>query len=432
MNDELDDELDIDDSSFDDFEQNNRTLGDIWRETPLLKVGAVVAAVVVVLGGVIFLGAPEDTPDPSVVPSGSTVNAPPGTEEVSPVYMQAVEEESERRVEQAYREGGSALPTPIDPPVGRLSVPEEEAQQEDPLQRWRRLQEERLQRELQQARVTDAREGPGGFSESGGGANPEAVKALAETMSKQMQMVLETKADAPGMESMEVTSPKYLEELRIAREAALDEEEEDRKGGGSGSGSKDTEEVVIFPAGEIAYAQLLTEANSDVPGPVLAQIASGPLAGSRVLGSFEVQKELLTLTFDTIVIDGKSQSINAIALDPGTTLPGMATEVDHRYLQRVVLPMAAAFVEGAADAISDAGLTTVSVEGSTVVEDKEEKSTREEVASGISEAGKELGDIFDDMANEIEVLVKIDSGTPLGILFLDPVTEPLEVGEAEN
>ena len=152
-------------------------------------------------------------------------------------------------------------------------------------------------------------------------------------------------------------------------------------------------------------------------------VASGPLQGSRLLGSFGVQDEMLSLNFNTLVYKGQSIGINAVAIDPKTTLPALATDVDHRYLKRVILPAAAAFVEGAASAISQSGLTTITVEGSTVAEDSANPGQKEEIASGIEEAGKKLGEIIDDAAENTKVLVRIEKGTPLGILFLQPVTQ---------
>lgn len=46
----------------------------------------------------------------------------------------------------------SSIPIPVDPPVGRIAMAEGDGG-EDPLQRWRRLQSERLQRELEKSDV---------------------------------------------------------------------------------------------------------------------------------------------------------------------------------------------------------------------------------------------------------------------------------------
>src|SRR5688572_19523946 len=151
MADDMNDEgLDLDEASFDDFEKKKGggTLGDLWRDNAMVKVGVVVAAAAAIFGTIILFGGKATPVDPSYVSSGSDITAPPGTEEATPAYIEAVQEANERNVEEAQAQGTSALPTPIDPPVGRLTITEEEAPEEDPLQRWRKLQEERLQREM--------------------------------------------------------------------------------------------------------------------------------------------------------------------------------------------------------------------------------------------------------------------------------------------
>ncbi len=124
-----DDDLDLDDSGFDEFDDgsNDRTLGSIIKNNPAAKIGIVVFAIAVVFGVVIIMGGRGDDVGVSRVGSGSTVSAPPGTEAASPEYVEAIQEVNERDVEIAERTGGSALPTPIDPPVGVLTVPEQAA-----------------------------------------------------------------------------------------------------------------------------------------------------------------------------------------------------------------------------------------------------------------------------------------------------------------
>jgi intracellular multiplication protein IcmE len=167
----------------------------------------------------------------------------------------------------------------------------------------------------------------------------------------------------------------------------------------------------------------LIEANTDAPGPVMAQIASGPLRGSRVLGSFQSSEEYITLNFTQVVIDGINYPVEAVAIDPNTTLPGMVTEIDRRYLKRIVLPMAAEFISGLTKAISDSGTTTVVIEGGGIAQSTADKNSRQEVASGISAAGDELADILEDEADRTRPMLRIASGTPIGILFLSPVSD---------
>lgn len=409
MSDNLDDPLG--DESFDELEdkKGSKSLGDLWRESPAFKIGVIVAAAVVVFAVISMMGGESQQTSPSMLPSGSEVSAPPGTEDASPAYVQAVEEENQNRLETAIKEGSSALPTPIEPPVGGLVMPEEETTEEDPLQRWKKLQEERLEREMQNTAA--AQEAPAVQDT----ARSETLQAMVDSMTEQMQSILDSRSAEKGIQTKQVTNPSWLEEQKAKQE------QQAAAAAAAANPVTEATETILAPAGEIYYAQLVTEANNEAPGPVLAQIMSGPLAGNRILGDFEEQEEVLTLNFNTVVVDGESIGIDAIALDIETTLPGLATEVDHRYLRRIVLPAAAAFIEGLGTAISESGRTTVTVSGETVAEETEEASNDQEVATGVQEAAQEVGEIFDDMNEDTKPLIRVERGTPFALLFLEPV-----------
>lgn len=420
MTDELEPEDTLgEDASFDEFEKQN-TLGDLWRNNPMVKVGIILAAGAAIFGTIMLFGGDEVPLQPSVVPSGSEISAPPGTQEASPKYVEAIKDFNEAEREEALKTGGSVLPVPIEPPASRLEMPAVEEEQEDPLQRWRRLQEERLKREIRQREGAQPGTLPGQTpatptTAAAAAAADPATQALAEAMSQQMSAILESQSTTP-VNYKAMTGPDYLDQLAKTKE---------KEAAAAAAANGDVIEEIIVPAGEIAYAQLLIEANSDVPGPVLAQIVSGPLAGSRVLGSFQKQDEYLVLNFNTLVTDGVSSRISAVALDPDTTLPGMATEVDHHYFMRIVLPMAAAFIEGVAEAGAKTTTTVVTVDGAAV-EDQEEADTNQQISLGIDKAGEELGDIIDEMKDDIEVTVIVHAGTPMGLLFLEEVTREKE------
>lgn len=412
MSDEMDEGLDLEpDNSFDNFDKK-KTLGDLWRDSPLVKIGVMVAAAVIIFGGIILFGSAGPKPDPSIVPSGQSVSETPGSGELSPTYKNAIEEQNETRIEEAQKEGTSALPTPVTPSSEALSLPEQQETAEDPLQRWRKLQEERVAQEP--AAEAQAPQGPTPEET----ARNEALEAISNAMSQQMKAILDGRTPKT-VQVRNLTSQSWLDQLREKEKADLQ--------AASVAAEADTDsqelQVILFPAGEIAYGQLITEANSDAPGPVVAQITSGPLRGSRVLGDFEVKKDWLTLNFDKVVIKGVSQDIDAVALDPASTLPALATDVDHHYLKKIALPMAAAFVEGAANAISNSGLTTVTIQGETVAQSTEDADSDQQIASGIDEAGQELRDILDEEKQKIETTIRIEKGTAIGILFLDPVID---------
>jgi intracellular multiplication protein IcmE len=402
------------DDSFDELEdkKQGRSLGDLWRDSAAFKVGAVVVAAVVIFGAISMMGGPSQPPSQSMLPAGSEISAPPGTEEASPAYVQAVEEENQTRVETAIKEGSSALPTPIEPAIGGLSVPEEPKTEEDPLQRWRKLQEERLERELQNSNAVNnpAIQTPAVEDQ----ARAETLQALADSMTEQMQSILDNRSAPKAIQTKSLTSPKWLEDMKA-------EEEQKAAEAAAAQETPPATETILAPAGEIYYAQMITEANNEAPGPVLAQIMSGPLIGSRIIGDFDEQEEVLTIQFNTVVVNGESIGIDAIALDIETTLPGIATEVDHRYLRRIALPAAAAFIEGMGTAIAESGRTTVTIQGETVAEEEGDASNDQEVATGVEEAAQEVGEILDDINEDTGPLIRVEKGTAFGLLFLEPV-----------
>jgi len=327
---------------------------------------------------------------------------------VPDAYRQAIEEATTQRTEEATRTGGSVMPTPIDAPVSRLQLPEEGHALEDPLERWRRIQEER-QKQIEQQKVDLA---------APLNPNADAIEALANVMVGQMEGILNTKKPlAPIVK--DVTESNFLEEKREAEAQKKAEQIAD-----ASVNREDSIVNILIPAGTIEYAQMILEANSDIKdGPVLAHLVSGPLAGSKLLGSFDVEEEYLVLNFQLIVIDGIGHSITAIALDPDTTLPALATDVDQRYFTRVILPAAAAFVEGLGEAVSDSGSTTVVVDGGAAVQGDLPRDTREQFFKAFEKVGEKVGEVLDEDAAQTKPLIRVEAGTPMGILFVAPVTD---------
>ncbi len=421
----MDDDLELGDEGFDDFEKKDTSLAGLWRDNPMVKVGVIAGAVIAVFGVIIMMGGDKTETAPSMLPAGSDVSAPPSTTEISPAYRAEIEEQNERNLETAIDTGGSTLPTPIDTPLDIFATSNQQEEEEDPLQRWRRLQEERMDRELRNTQSL----APPPAQQQVPGQN-EAAQELSNLMAEQMQAILETKSRPTEVKTLSITDPTYLEDLAAAEDAALQKAAE-----AAGEGQEPVDPTlgeILVPAGEILYAQLLTEANSDNPGPVLAQIMVGPLAGSRVIGDFTKQEtaDTLTLEFDTVIVNRESIDMEGIALDPNTSLPGLATEVDHRYFRRIVIPAAVTFIQGAAEAAANTGLTEITVEGDTVAEESEEADSDQKIASGVEEAAAEVAEILEEEADDIETLIIIEAGTPFGLLLLEPII-PNPVPEEE-
>lgn len=414
----------FDDDGFDELDSQKGTLGDLWRNSPLVKGIVILAAFAFLVGGIILFGGKKERLPPSQVASGRDVTEAPGTAEVSESYRQAIEEENTRRIEEAVRENDSAVPMPIGPAKGALDLQFEEPEEEDPLERWRRMQEERIRQQQVQAEIQ-----PDEVPEPEIDTKTPAVNALAQAMSQQMESVLGNQ-QIKGPLIQNIADIGYLEALaekeRQRREAALQRQLEEQEQ----LGEEDIN--ILLSAGTIEYAQLITEANTDAPGPILAQIVTGPLKGGKLIGSFVAQENFLTLNFDAIVLEGIDYSADAIAIDPDTTLPGVVTDIDRRYFKRIVLPAASEFVTGFTEAIAGSGSTTITVngpDGETTTEQTGARDNDQEVASGIAEAGEAFAEIIDDIADNTQPLLRVRAGTPIGVLFVSPVVDEPQIIE---
>ncbi len=401
------------DADFDDFENAGGTLGDAWRKNPLVKIGIVVGGLVLISVGVVLFGGKKEPVAVSNVRGAPDVKQVPGTDEVSPEYAKAMADKNAEMTEDAMKKRESSIPVPISSPKEAMSIPGDPAVSEDPLARWRRIQEERVTRDVvkkPEAPKTDP--------------NAEVVKSLADAMAKQMGSILKNQ-EPKGPQYKLITDAEAFKKQREEEAASAAKAAEEARAKVEEKKKADEEKIVdiIQPAGQIVYAQLINQANSDAPGPVLAEIASGPLAGSRALGSFKASDENMILSFDTVIVDGVSYPANAVALDPKTANPGLASDVDHRYMERVILPGAAAFIEGIGSAIADSGNTNVTVDGGTVIQSSKDLNAKEEVFKGVEKAASKLGDVLDDRGQNLKPLVTVDAGTAIGLLFVDPVTK---------
>ena len=407
-------EFDIEDldDDFDTFEDSNSGRS----QNPLVKLGIIGGIIVVVIVGILFFGGSGEPTNPSYVPTGQEdLREDAGTSELNPAMREQIEQENQDRLNQAIDTEESFFPTPLDPVEDRLSAEILEHETEDPLDHWRQIQEERLaQQPVQPAQPVQ--QGPDPVEV----ARQQALNDLAQAMSAQMGEILQTRSIQP-LNSMVVTS--FEDE-----QAAFGQQQGFGLDGAQGGlqngqqGIAPVQEVTqLLSAGTVEYGQMLLEANSDIPGPVLAQIVTGPFSGGRVLGSFDREDRYLVIKFNTVVYEGVSYNIDAIAVDPDTTLTGMATDVDRRLFERIILPAAARFIEGLGEAVADSGDTTVVVSGETVVQDENDLDVREEVYSGVEEAARELGEFLEEEGRTREILVRVRAGTPLGILFLQPV-----------
>jgi intracellular multiplication protein IcmE len=413
---------DMEDEEFQDFEESEGTLGDLWRNSPLLKLGVVFGGVIIVVVALIILGGGKEE-IVSDVGRGMDRNQLPGEAELSPDMQGRIIESNEQDFRQQEAIGGSSVPISTQTPTTNDFGDDqgEGDTLEDPLDVWRNQSlDETIREDKQEPQPIEAEPivavQPQPVMPQ---PDPEMIGNLAGLMAAQMQQILAGHAIQP---------PRHM---TVTAETFLDDNNGSGNGfaGDNGGGSDEEDESLdppmrtLVPAGTVVYAQTLTEANTDAPGPVLAQILNGKLKGSRILGTFDETEVFLIIRFDQVVVDGESIGVNGIALDTETTLTGVATDIDRRYIRRVVLPAAAAFIEGLGSAIADTGSTNVTVNGETVTTEQDDLDTREELFKGVEAASEELGGFMREEGDRIRPMIKVAAGTPIGILFTAPVMQ---------
>jgi len=390
-------------------------LSGAWRSQPLFKlfvlmvvVGAVVAVAVSLFSGTNGKSAAGllKPPDLHEAPGGKA----------SPYLKEQTEMANQQRTQEAIQSGGSALPTPIGPGTdnGELNPA---MQKEDPLNELR-AEVENMNRQLQEAKQAQAMPPPPPPP------NEPFDDTLAQAMQRQMAQMLESWAPK-GNKWIPVYDMDMLMRERQEEKDKAKAADATNANGGNGASAANATYKTIVPAGTVSYAQMLTEANSDVPGPILAQVVSGPLKGARVIGQFQVASgysDYLTLSFKLADLKGTDYRINAIALDPDTTLGAMATEVDQRYMMRVVLPAAAGFLQGFASALGQ-GNSSITTNGTSTIIEQSTKSVQQGEYNGLSNAAQSAAQFFQNQANNTKPLIRVATGTPMGIFFIDTVTD---------
>lgn len=174
-------------------------------------------------------------------------------------------------------------------------------------------------------------------------------------------------------------------------------------------------------AGTIFNAVLETAVNSDEPGPVLAKIVSGPMKGTRLIGSMQNVGERVVLQFSTASLPNMSTStkISAVAVDPDTSRTALASDVDHHYFARYGILLASSFLSGWSNAIANQNSTTYVTDSGTIVRDQGQLDSKQINRQAFGQVGTELANSVRQNTQNIKPTVTVDAGIAIGILLVD-------------
>jgi len=195
----------------------------------------------------------------------------------------------------------------------------------------------------------------------------------------------------------------------------------------SGAGSTEQASKIKLPlAGTILYAELVSRANSDSPGPVLARILQGEYTGATLIGSFQTAQNSLIISFNKMTVKktasgeeiNETVPIETVAVDTKYIGTGLATKVDRHLFQKLAIGFTASFAEGFGDALANNGTTTVVTEGGSTISSRPKLNTDEQLLSAGGKAVSSAGSILMDEFGRRPTTVIVESGTAIGVLFL--------------
>lgn len=142
--------------------------------------------------------------------------------------------------------------------------------------------------------------------------------------------------------------------------------------------------------GDVCYGKLKMNVNSDAPTPVRVQFLDrrcGKLFNTVAVAAPARVGEFVTLEFKGINVNGKTQSINAIALDPASESALFQDDLDRHIFSRYLSLAAAAALPGWADAV-----TGVDVEEDENGDVRERQAPVEALSDQLAVVGGAIGE----------------------------------------
>lgn len=178
---------------------------------------------------------------------------------------------------------------------------------------------------------------------------------------------------------------------------------------------------ILIQALDILAAETASPIDTYKTKYVSARVVAGKFNGAFLTGTSAQSEDGLSLSFTMMKFGGQTYVIDATGLDEKTSTDAMNAEVDRRYLQRYVIPVASAAFGAAANAFATVGSQQTSNPSGVTVSTPAPTSEQAR-AAGLA-AGASI--ISAQVAKEAEkpYQIKMAANTPIGIMFRKPVTQ---------
>jgi len=254
----------------------------------------------------------------------------------------------------------------------------------------------------------------------------QAAKEAQRAYREAMVALMASWGSKASARSVEITPEEMAKRLEQAQQAAQARADAGRataaNAGGSGGAAAGRPKHVVMPAFRWVTGRTKLATNSDSGGPVVAEITSGPLAGDRVKGTAQKHEDRLTVTMNELNLqDGRTVPVNAMLMAPDSKETAIASDVDHHYVPRIVLPTLAAGIQGLGQALA--------LSGSSVSSGPYGASQNYNTFNGGQLAGIAAGTAA-GQANQVlqqqtpkQSTVNLAAEVDVGIMFLAPVED---------
>ena len=177
---------------------------------------------------------------------------------------------------------------------------------------------------------------------------------------------------------------------------------------------------ILIPAGRGVFAHPVLAVNSDASSPVVMQADSGPIAGDRMIGSFARENKRLIIHINTVIHDGQSIGTDGVVIAPDTMEAAVASNVDEHYLERFILPAAAAFVEGLGQAIATTSNTVAVLSPLGGATTSTHLNLNQQLGVAAGTAAGQVANVLNQEAPKGPT-ISLDANVAVGVMFLTPV-----------
>lgn len=191
--------------------------------------------------------------------------------------------------------------------------------------------------------------------------------------------------------------------------------------------SQSTSPRVLLPAGRGIFAHTVSATNSDLGGEIILEADSGPLAGDRMKASVRRaggHLNRLVLRVEQVFHKNapKPIDVEGMVVAPDTMEAAVASSVDQLYLERFVLPAAAAFVQGLGQAIEMTSNTTGSIGALGNVNYVQSLNFPQQLGVAAGAAASQVNSALTQQM-PTQARVNLASQVSVGVIFMSPIID---------